>query len=178
MHPNHAALPLRLALILLGCTATLPALATEAGIDNIGTGTDGFFMLPMEVDSLPENMVAFNVYYNHYKARKLNISSLGGKVPNVEIESTAVIPRLDYLSPVRIFGGRLAGYIAQPWLKQEVSVFGLSDTREGMGDTTIAPIILWDMGKDLTLGAALEITVPTGEYSVDRLANTSNNFYT
>jgi hypothetical protein len=123
MNPNRATFPLRLALTMLGCAASLPALATEAGVDNIGTGTDGFFMLPLEVDSLPENMVAFNLYYNHYKSRKLNISSLGGKVPNVEIESTAVIPRLDYLSPVRVFGGRLAGYIAQPWLKQEVSVF-------------------------------------------------------
>jgi hypothetical protein len=125
--PRH--FPLRLALTLLGCTACLPALATEAGVDNIGPGTDGFFMLPLEVDSLPENMVAFNLYYNHYKSTKLNISSLGGKVPNVDIESTAVIPRIDYLSPVRVFGGRLAGYIAQPWLKQEVSVFGLSDPR-------------------------------------------------
>lgn len=118
MSPNRATFPLRLALTLLGCTASLPALATEAGVDNIGPGTDGFFMLPMEVDSLPQNMVAFNLYYNHYKSTRLNISSLGGKVPNVEIESTAVIPRIDYLSPVRVFGGRLAGYIAQPWLKQ------------------------------------------------------------
>ncbi|MFJ2709793.1 transporter [Pseudomonas sp. NPDC087346] len=178
MNPNRATFPLRLALTMMGCAASLPALATEAGVDNIGPGTDGFFMLPLDVNSLPENMVAFNLYYNHYKSTKLNISSLGGKVPNVDIESTAVIPRLDYLSPVRVFGGRLAGYIAQPWLKQEVSVYGASDTREGMGDTTVAPIILWDMGKNLTLGAALEVTVPTGEYAVDRLANTSNNFYT
>ena len=47
-----------------------------------------------------------------------------------------------------------------------------------MGDTTVAPIILWDMGKNLTLGAAVEITIPTGEYDATRLANTSNNFYT
>ena len=113
MSPNRAPSFLPLALFMAGCALTLPALATEAGVDNIGTGTDGFFMLPLEVDSLPENMVAFNLYYNHYKARKLNISSFGGKVPNVEIESTAVIPRLDYLSPVRVLGGRLAGYIAE-----------------------------------------------------------------
>ena len=69
MTPNRATFPVRLALSLLGCAATLPALATEAGVDNIGPGTDGFFMLPMEVDSLPENMVAFNLYYNHYKSR-------------------------------------------------------------------------------------------------------------
>ncbi|VFT41652.1 putative enzyme [Pseudomonas aeruginosa] len=43
-----------------------------------------------------------------------------------------------------------------------------------MGDTTFAPIILWDMGKDLTLAAAVEVTVPTGKYDAERLANTSN----
>lgn len=162
----------------LACACALPALATETGVDNIGPGTDGFFVLPLESDSLPDNMFAFNLYYNHYKARKFNISSLGGEVPDVEIESTAVVPRLDYLSPLRVAGGRFGIYIAQPWLKQEVSVFGLQDTRESMGDTTISPIVLWDMGKHLTLAAAVEITVPTGEYSPDSLANTSTNFYT
>ncbi|UZD97574.1 transporter [Pseudomonas corrugata] len=162
----------------LACNCALPVLATENGVDNIGPGTDGFLVLPLEVDSLPDNMVAFNLYYNHYKARTFNISSLGGKVPGVEIESTAVIPRIDYLSPLRFAGGRLGIYVAQPWIKQEVALFGMSDTREGMGDTTISPIVLWDMGKNLTLAAAVEITVPTGEYSRDRLANTSNNFYT
>jgi len=177
MNPIRTTFALQMTLGL-ACSCALPALATENGVDNIGTGTDGFFVLPLEVDSLPDNMVAFNLYYNHYKARTFNISSLGGKVPGVEIESTAVIPRIDYLSPLRFAGGRLGIYVAQPWLKQEVALFGMSDTRESMGDTTISPIVLWDMGKNLTLAAAVEITVPTGEYSSDRLANTSNNFYT
>ena len=177
MNPIRTRFTLQLTLGL-ACANALPALATESGVDNIGTGTDGFYVLPLEVDSLPDHMVAFNLYYNHYKARKFNISSLGGEVPAVEIESTAVIPRIDYLSPLRVAGGRLGIYVAQPWLKQEVAAFGLSDTRESMGDTTISPIILWDMGKHLTLAAAVEITVPTGEYDADRLANTSNNFYT
>ncbi|NUT67490.1 hypothetical protein HNO91_00770 [Pseudomonas corrugata] len=177
MNPIRTTFALQMTLGL-ACSCALPALATENGVDNIGPGTDGFFVLPLEVDSLPDNMVAFNLYYNHYKARTFNISSLGGKVPGVEIESTAVIPRIDYLSPLRFAGGRLGIYVAQPWIKQEVALFGMSDTREGMGDTTISPIVLWDMGKNLTLAAAVEITVPTGEYSSDRLANTSNNFYT
>ena len=177
MNPIRTRFTLQLTLGL-ACANALPALATESGVDNIGTGTDGFYVLPLEVDSLPDHMVAFNLYYNHYKARKFNISSLGGEVPGVEIESTAVIPRIDYLSPLRVAGGRLGIYVAQPWLKQEVAAFGLNDTRESMGDTTISPIILWDMGKHLTLAAAVEITVPTGEYDADRLANTSNNFYT
>jgi len=177
MNPIRTRFTLQLTLGL-ACANALPALATESGVDNIGTGTDGFYVLPLEVDSLPDHMVAFNLYYNHYKSRKLNISSLGGEVPGVEIESTAVIPRIDYLSPLRVAGGRLGIYVAQPWLKQEVAAFGMSDTRESMGDTTVSPIILWDMGKNLTLAAAVEITVPTGQYDSDRLANTSNNFYT
>ncbi|MCI0995208.1 transporter, partial [Pseudomonas corrugata] len=149
MNPIRTTFALQMTLGL-ACSCALPALATENGVDNIGPGTDGFFVLPLEVDSLPDNMVAFNLYYNHYKARTFNISSLGGKVPGVEIESTAVIPRIDYLSPLRFAGGRLGIYVAQPWIKQEVALFGMSDTREGMGDTTISPIVLWDMGKNLT----------------------------
>lgn len=179
MNPSRVSSPLRLAIsLVLLSSVCLSAQATESGVDNIGPGTDGFFMLPLDVNSLPDNMVAFNLYYNFYKARKLDISSLGGKVPGVEITSEAVIPRLDYLTPLRIAGGRLGFYAAQPWIKQRVQAYGLEDDRESMGDTTVAPIILWDMGKNLTLGAALEITLPTGEYDATRLANTSNNFYT
>ncbi|MGN5837052.1 hypothetical protein ACNQP9_29325, partial [Pseudomonas aeruginosa] len=78
---------------------------------------------------------AFNVYYNHYDARKLNISSFGGKVSDVKFCSDAIIPRLDYLSPLRIFGGRLGGYSAQPNLRQRVASFGLSYERVSLGDT-------------------------------------------
>ncbi|WP_370601612.1 transporter [Pseudomonas nitroreducens] len=164
--------------LFIASSLSLPVQATENGVDNIGPGTDGFFVLPLDVNNLPDHMFAFNLYYNHYEAKKLDISSLGGKVPGVKITSDAIIPRLDYLSPLRVFGGRLGGYVAQPYMRQQVELFGMQDRRESQGDTTVAPIILWDMGKDLTIGAALEITLPTGDYDATRLANTSNNFYT
>lgn len=115
MNPTRVSSPLRLAIsLVLLSSVCLSAQATESGVDNIGPGTDGFFMLPLDVNNLADNMVAFNLYYNFYKARKLNISSLGGKVPGVEITSEAVIPRLDYLTPLRLAGGRLGFYAAQP----------------------------------------------------------------
>lgn len=148
MNPTRVSSPLRLAIsLVLLSSVCLSAQATESGVDNIGPGTDGFFMLPLDVNSLADNMVAFNLYYNFYKARKLNISSLGGKVPGVEITSEAVIPRLDYLTPLRLAGGRLGFYAAQPWLKQRVQAYGLEDDRESMGDTTVAPIICGTWGK-------------------------------
>lgn len=164
--------------LFIASSLSLPVQATENGVDNIGPGTDGFFVLPLDVNKLPDHMFAFNLYYNHYEAKKLDISSLGGKVPGVKITSDAIIPRLDYLSPLRVFGGRLGGYVAQPYMRQQVEMFGMQDRHESQGDTTVAPIILWDMGKELTIGAALEITLPTGDYDATRLANTSNNFYT
>ncbi|MFV3308143.1 transporter [Pseudomonas sp. NY15181] len=170
-------LPLAVSLSI-AASLSLPVQATENGVDNIGPGTDGFFVLPLDVDNLPDNMFAFNLYYNHYEAKNLDISSLGGKVPGVKITSDAIIPRLDYLSPLRVFGGRLGGYVAQPYMRQQVEMFGMQGERNSQGDTTVAPIILWDLGKNLTVGAALEITLPTGDYDPMRLANTGNNFYT
>ncbi|WP_044872759.1 transporter [Pseudomonas sp. LFM046] len=169
--------PLRVATCLI-LAVSASAYATENGVDNIAPGTDGFFTLPLDVNNLPDHLFAFVVYYNHYKARKLNISSQGGEVPGAEITSDSITARLDYVSPLRVFGGRLGGYVAVPYVRQRVSAFGLNDERGSIGDTTLAPIILWDMGKSLTLGAALEITIPTGHYDADRLANTSTNFYT
>ncbi|MBC3435890.1 transporter [Pseudomonas sp. BW16M2] len=178
MNPTRLAWLPPAAAWMLSASLTLPAHATENGVDNIGPGTDGFFVLPLNVDQLPAHMFAFNLYYNHYQARKLDISSLGGKVEQVKITSDAIIPRLDYLSPLRLFGGRVGGYVAQPYMRQQVAMFGQRSRRESQGDVTLAPIILWDMGADLTLGAALEITLPTGDYEATRMANTSNNFYT
>ncbi|MBB4819771.1 hypothetical protein HNP29_003162 [Pseudomonas alcaligenes] len=141
--------------LAMATSLSSPAQATENGVDNIGPGTDGFFVLPLDVNNLPDHMFAFNLYYNHYEPKKPDISSLGGKVPDVKITSDALIPRLDYLSPLRVFGGRVGGYVAQPYMRQQVAMFGMQSERESQGDTTVAPLILWDMGKDLTLGAAL-----------------------
>lgn len=61
MHPTRTHLSRRLA-ASLACLAALPALApaTESGVDNIGAGTDGFFILPLDVNALPDHMFAFN----------------------------------------------------------------------------------------------------------------------
>ena len=107
-------LPSLAASLVVATSLALPAQATENGVDNIGPGTDGFFVLPLDVNSLPDHMFAFNLYYNHYESKQLDISSLGGKVPEVKITSDAIIPRLDYLSPLRLLGGRVGGYVAQP----------------------------------------------------------------
>ena len=66
MNPTRAFHPLHFALLSL---ISLPALATEGGVDNIGPGTDGFYILPLDVNNLPDHMFAFNLYYNHYQAR-------------------------------------------------------------------------------------------------------------
>ncbi|AZE48409.1 lipoprotein [Pseudomonas chlororaphis] len=61
MNSTRTPLPRRLA-ASLACLAALPALApaSESGVDNIGPGTDGFFILPLDVNGLPDHMFAFN----------------------------------------------------------------------------------------------------------------------
>ncbi len=66
MHPTRLTRSLHLGVALAAC-ASLNAQATESGVDNIGPGTDGFYVLPLSPDQLPEHMFAFNLYYNHYQ---------------------------------------------------------------------------------------------------------------
>lgn len=86
---------------------------SEGGVDNIGLGIDGFFILLLDVDNFFDYMFVFNVYYNYYEVRKLNISFFGGKVFDVKISLDVIIFCLDYLSLLWIFGGCLGGYIVQ-----------------------------------------------------------------
>ncbi|WP_410209529.1 transporter [Aquirhabdus sp.] len=160
------------------------ALATETGVDNVGAGSDGMFVAPLDLASLPSNLFVFDLYYNHYSATKFKSAILGGDIPDFKVNSNSIIPRVDYLSGITLpGGGRLGGYLAVPFTKVTVSfpdfVGGVNkDSRDGLGDIQFAPIILWGFGKNLTVGTGLEVTVPTGKYDATRLANTSNNFYT
>lgn len=162
--------------LALSAALALPACvqATENGVDNIGPGADGFFVAPLDVDSLPDNLFAVDVYYNHYHSTHF------GDLPGFKVTSSTTVPRIDYLSGLRLFGGRVGAYANLPLMKQSVAIDGyaLSDSQSGQGDATLAPVILWSHGKHFTAGAALEITLPTGKYDPARLANTSNNFRT
>lgn len=159
---------------LAAALAAAPALASESGSDNIGPGADGFFVAPLDVDSLPAHLFAFSVYTNRYTADEF------GALPGFDAKVTALVPRIDYLSPVKVLGGRLGVYVNLPQIKQEVTIagFGVQDEESGQGDITVAPAILWGKGKNLSIAAALEITKPTGAYDVARLANTSTNYTT
>lgn len=152
------------------------AFASENGGDNIGAGSDGFFVAPLDVNHLPDHLFVFDVYYNHYSTTQFD----GTPLPAFEkATATVIAPRIDYLSPVRLLGARVGGYVSLPHLKMTVSDGLLGqDEESGQGDITFAPLLLWDHGKDLTIGAALEITKPTGTYDPLRMANTSTNFTT
>lgn len=162
-----------LSILLLSLSAS-PSFASENGGDNIGAGSDGFFVAPLDVDNLPANLFAFSLYSNRYTSTDF------GTLPGFDANVTAIVPRIDYLSPVKVLGGRLGVYVNLPHIKQSVAIsgFGLQDEESGQGDITIAPVVLWGMGKNLSIAAALEITKPTGTYDPLRLANTSTNYST
>ena len=173
--PPHR--PLRLAacvtLAVSCCTH-----ASEGGVDNIGPGTDGFLHPATGRRQPPRPHVRLQRLLQPLRSQEAEHQLLRRQGVRREDQLDAIIPRLDYLSPLRIFGGRLGGYIAQPYLRQRVAAFGLSDERKAWATPPSRRSSSGTWAKDLTLAAAVEVTVPTGKYDAERLANTSNNFYT
>lgn len=97
-------LPL-LSILLLSLSAST-SFASENGGDNIGAGSDGFFVAPLDVDNLPANLFAFSLYTNRYTSTDF------GALPGFDANVTAIVPRIDYLSPVKVLGGRLGSHQA------------------------------------------------------------------
>ncbi|CAN7287654.1 transporter [Trinickia sp. LjRoot230] len=125
------------AVSLLACV-TGNAFATEGGGDTIGAGAEGFL-----AGALPPPGFYGVLYYNYYHASRFNDSHGSSAVPGFDLNANVVIPRLLYMSNVKVFGGRLGGYgfVAFPALN--VYAAGTHDSRAGLSDTVAGPLLHW-----------------------------------
>ena len=93
-----------------------------------------------------------------------------------------------YQTPIELLGGRYAVAAAIPfiWLDVKGTVVppvgpsvNQSDSASGLGDITLYPFMLgWTNGPDLKYDVRLGIYMPTGDYTVGKLANTGRNYWT
>lgn len=160
--------------MLLACLAAIfpMAHATEGGSDSYPLGAEGF-----GAGVLPPPGVYLVTYYQNYQADKVVNKDGNSIVPDFELEANAIVPRLVWMTDKKVLNGQLGFYAIQPIVNLDVKAAGASDSETGFGDIAVAPILSWHNGNH-HWATAFESSIPTGDYSVGKLANIGKNYYT
>jgi hypothetical protein len=159
------------ALVIAG-TAGAPAFATENGGASPGLGAEGFL-----AGALPPPGTYAVAYLNHYRANRFNDGNGNELVPGFKVRATALAPRIVHMTAESLLGGQLGFYGILPLVDLKVDAAGTSDSRSGIGDLELAPMVAWHGPRWHTV-AAIAVALPTGAYDANRLANIGNNYYT
>jgi len=164
-------------LLLLICLATLgvtaPALhATESGGGSYPNGAEGF-----GAGMLPPPGTYFLNYFNVYNAPHLNNGSGNSMVSDFNLTAVVNAFRLVHVTKIELLGGNLGGHLLLPVVNLDVTMGGRSQSRFGLGDLTVGPLITWHT-KNLHTAVGLDTTVPSGRYDKNDLANIGRNYWT
>ncbi|MGQ3675826.1 SphA family protein [Xanthobacter sp. TB0139] len=90
----------------------------------------------------------------------------------------ATVFRGVYVSNVQILGGTWAMHAFLPIASVDVTMGGMTNNSTGIGDIIIDPFILgWHFG-DWHIVTGFDITLPTGRYDANSLANPGRNYWT
>ncbi|KAA0888123.1 SphA family protein [Oryzomonas rubra] len=117
----------------------------------------------------------------YYHAGQFNDHE-GSKIPGSnKVTTVNATTHIAYLSKFRLLGGYYGVEILLPVADVDLDAsFGPRDRERGVGDLIVGPLVLqWTdhklFGMPLFHRFGFDVTVPTGEYDRNRLANTGNN---
>jgi hypothetical protein len=166
-----------------GLTAALalapPAAATESGGGHYPNGAEDFM-----VGALPPPGNYFLNYLSWYSASSFRDGSGDRLFTDFNLNVVADTLRFIHVSKFQLLGANWAAHLFVPLVNVEVSrriappFARESDSRFGLGDLIIDPFILGWHGKHWHVTTGLDIYVPTGDFSADRLANIGRNYWT
>ncbi|MFG1478797.1 transporter [Xanthobacter sp. V4C-4] len=167
---SHAAQRILLASSLMICGAG-GALATEGGGGAYPNGAESFM-----TGFLPPPgfyVVSYNQYYTASSFK--NSSPLFN---DFSADVAATVFRAIYVSDIQIFGANWAMHAFLPIASVNASFGGMSGRSSGIGDIIIDPFILgWHFG-DWNVVTGFDITLPTGKYDPNSIANPGRNYMT
>ena len=83
---------------------------------------------------------------------------------------------LQVLEKPRVFGGSVGWLVAQPYLIGDANIGARSDDGSGLGDTTLGLMLGWHSPKRHSM-TGIDVILPTGSYSSERLFNPGRNQY-
>lgn len=170
------------ALVLLSCTMiSQPASATENGGSSYGHGSEGF------LDAFPPGLHIVD-YLNYYTSSKTMDNSGNEVQKGSKVQATANIFRIMNTSTdFEILGSKVSSHILIPLVNAYVNTglvptgpgtFGkFSGNKTGIGDITIAPVMLGWHSKNYHLITGIDFTMPTGDYNKNDVANIGRNYW-
>ena len=148
------------------------ASATEGGGGAYPNGAEDFMN-----GAVPPPGTYFLNYFIYYNADKLKIKD-GSDIDDFDLKVTANTFRLIHVTKQQIFGGYWGMHVFVPILNIDVDMMGNGDSNFNLGDIIVDPFILSWHSKNWHFATGLDIFIPTGSSSDDRLANTSRNYWT
>jgi hypothetical protein len=155
---------------VVALAASMPADATEGGggVYPYGLNTVASGILPKPGSYL--------YMYNSFYTSDVTTTDSGTPAPvDFDVEVRAHTLRfLHSFEDARLLGGNLGVLVAQPYLIGEADIGPRAGDEDGFGDTTVGVMLGWHRPAVHWM-TGLDVTLPTGSYSEDRLFNPGRN---
>lgn len=118
------------------------------------------------------------VYAQNYRADVLRGND-GGKLPvDFDLEANVVAPRFIWVTNHQVVGGQLAFHTIIPLVDLRVSMAGVNDRKQGLGDITFGPGLGYHYSQNFHVVYGVDFYAPTGRYDRNDLANLGRNYWT
>ncbi len=147
--------------------------ATEGGGSTYPSGVENFMS-----GAVPPPGFYILGYANAYQADKFRDG--GGNdftPPGFKASANVAVGRFIWSTPIQVLGGNVVNHVIAPVVNLKVSAFGLSQTKNGLGDVTIGSAVAWHHSPSLHSVGGANLVLPTGGYKTTDLANIGRNYW-
>jgi len=144
--------------------------ATEGGGGAYGNGGDGF-----SAGMLPPPGTYFLNYVAYYGARSFKDRNGNDTIPDFKIDAACDALRLLHMTQYQLLKGTWGMQLIVPFVNIDLTMLGKSQSKSGLGDIVVDPFIWAFHSKNFHYGVAMDITVPTGSYDKNDMANIGRN---
>jgi hypothetical protein len=150
--------------------------ATENGVNSGAIGAEDFM-----TGALPPSGFYYLNYLTYYSAGTLKDND-GNKVPGkFSMDALADINRFVYITKAKILGADYGVQLIVPLANLNLSITTpggpMSDTRYGIADIVVTPVILGWHTKNFHWVFAIDTFLPTGPYDKTKIVNVGRNYY-
>lgn len=159
-------------LLTLGALMSPALHATENGGSVYPMGAENFLS-----GAVPPAGFYSLIYATHYSADDFNDRN-GDSLPfDFSLDADVAADRMVWVTDRTFLGGQVVHSVLVPVVNLDVSVNGVNDSEQGVGDIIITPLALaYHHSEKVHSAFGLDIYLPTGDYSAGKLANIGRNY--